>query len=133
MDLVKSWLNGDLVPALILWHSRQSGEVFILAVLVQREMESGRSPLASIQPFSAGQFGGERRYSDGEWTEAGQQVAEAATGFKKEIRLPWPRLTPIIESRQRRGMAWNQIDCLVSILGEMVLQAAKPDCSLDLF
>jgi hypothetical protein len=22
-------------------------------------------------------------------------------------------------------MAWNQIDCLVSILGEMVLQAAK--------
>ena len=41
------------------------------AVLVQREMETCRSPLASIQPFSAGQFGGERRCSDGEWTKAG--------------------------------------------------------------
>ena len=62
-----------------------------------------------------------------------RQVAEAATGFKKEIRLPWPRFTPITESRQRRGMAWNQIDCLVSILGEMVLKPLRPDCSLDLF
>jgi hypothetical protein len=40
-------------------------------VLVQREMESCRSPLASIQPFSAGQFGGLRRCSGGEWTKAG--------------------------------------------------------------
>ena len=30
VDLVKSWLDGDLVPALILWHSRQSGKVFIV-------------------------------------------------------------------------------------------------------
>lgn len=30
VDLVKSWLDGDLVPALILWHSKQSGKVFIV-------------------------------------------------------------------------------------------------------
>ncbi len=30
VDLVESWLNGDLVPALILWHSKQSGKVFIV-------------------------------------------------------------------------------------------------------
>ncbi len=30
VDLVRSWLDGDLVPALILWHSRQSGKVFIV-------------------------------------------------------------------------------------------------------
>src|SRR4029077_20688625 len=43
------------------------------------------SPLASIQTFSAGQFGRERRCSGGEWLKAS---AEAATGFNKEIRLP---------------------------------------------
>jgi hypothetical protein len=30
VDLVKSWLDGDLVPALILWHSKQSGKVFVV-------------------------------------------------------------------------------------------------------
>jgi len=30
VDLVKSWLDSDLVPALILWHSKQSGKVFIV-------------------------------------------------------------------------------------------------------
>lgn len=30
VDLVKSWLDGNLVPALILWHSKQSGKVFIV-------------------------------------------------------------------------------------------------------
>ncbi|HWY48272.1 MAG TPA: DUF262 domain-containing protein [Bryobacteraceae bacterium] len=30
VDLVKSWLDGELVPALILWHSKQSGKVFIV-------------------------------------------------------------------------------------------------------
>jgi hypothetical protein len=30
VDLVRSWLDGDLVPALILWHSRKSGKVFIV-------------------------------------------------------------------------------------------------------
>ena len=30
---------------------------YVLIVLVQREVESGRSPLASITPFSASQFG----------------------------------------------------------------------------
>jgi len=31
-----------------------------------------------------------------------RHVAEPATGFKKEIRLPWPRFTPITESRQTK-------------------------------
>jgi len=57
-------------------------------VLVQCEMESCRSPLASIQAFFGRPVWKERRCSGGEWTKAG---AEAATGFKKEIRLPWPR------------------------------------------
>lgn len=30
VDLVKSWLDGSLVPALILWHSKESGKVFIV-------------------------------------------------------------------------------------------------------
>ena len=30
VDLVKSWLDGKLVPALILWHSKDSGKVFIV-------------------------------------------------------------------------------------------------------
>lgn len=30
VDLVKSWLDGALVPALILWHSKESGKVFII-------------------------------------------------------------------------------------------------------
>ncbi len=30
VDLVKSWLDGNLVPALILWHSKQSGKVFVV-------------------------------------------------------------------------------------------------------
>jgi Protein of unknown function DUF262 len=30
VDLVKSWLDGELVRALILWHSKQSGKVFIV-------------------------------------------------------------------------------------------------------
>jgi Protein of unknown function DUF262/HNH endonuclease len=30
VDLVKSWLSGSLVPALILWHSKDSGKVFIV-------------------------------------------------------------------------------------------------------
>lgn len=42
-------------------------------VLVQREIESWRAPLAGITPFSA--FGGQGA------------AAETTTGFKKEIRL----------------------------------------------
>lgn len=30
VDLVKNWLDGNLVPALILWHSKQSGKVFVV-------------------------------------------------------------------------------------------------------
>jgi len=30
VDLVKSWLDGSLVPALILWHSKDSGKVFVI-------------------------------------------------------------------------------------------------------
>ena len=30
VDLVESWLDGSLVPALILWHSKDSGKVFII-------------------------------------------------------------------------------------------------------
>jgi hypothetical protein len=50
-------------------------------VLVQPEMESWRSPLASISPFSAGQLRGHRPM---QWRLVQQAAAETATGFKKE-------------------------------------------------
>ncbi len=30
VDLIKSWLDEQLVPALIIWHSRESGKIFII-------------------------------------------------------------------------------------------------------
>ena len=59
-------------------------------VLVHPEMESWRSPLASIPPFSTGQFGPHQQFSSGCWWT--RQAAETATGFKKEIRLGGPHL-----------------------------------------
>jgi hypothetical protein len=49
--------------------------------LVQPEMESWRSPLASIPPFSAGPLGGHRPM---QWRLVEQAAAETAAGFKKE-------------------------------------------------
>jgi hypothetical protein len=55
-------------------------------VLVQREMECGRSPLASIARASAGRV--ER--PSGTVTVTKKQRTETATGFKEEIRLGMP-------------------------------------------
>jgi hypothetical protein len=52
-------------------------------VLVQREMECGRSPLASIARVSAGRVA----RTNATVTDTRRQRAENATGFKKEIRL----------------------------------------------
>src|SRR3954453_1807081 len=49
-------------------------------VLVQREMENWRSPLASIPPSSAGQLGEHRAR---QWRLLNWAAAETATGFKK--------------------------------------------------
>jgi hypothetical protein len=51
-------------------------------VLVQREMESGRAPLASIAPILRGSL--HRRTW---WRPAEGAATETATGFEKEIRL----------------------------------------------
>jgi hypothetical protein len=83
------------------------------SVLVQREMESCRSPLATIQPFSAGQFGRERRCSGGEWTKAG---AEAATGFNKEIRLPDPGSQRRLGVEKKQRKAINAASVLAAVL-----------------
>ena len=56
-------------------------------MLVQREMENWRSPLASIPPSSAGQLGEHRPT---QWRTVERAAAETATGFKKEIRLVVP-------------------------------------------
>jgi hypothetical protein len=49
-------------------------------VLVQREMENWRFPLASIAPSSAGPVG---RTSRDKWRLVNWAAAETATGFKK--------------------------------------------------
>jgi hypothetical protein len=56
-------------------------------VLVQREVESAGSPLASITPFSASQFG---RHLPTHW-QVERAAAETANGFKKENTLGGPR------------------------------------------
>jgi hypothetical protein len=62
-------------------------------VLVQREMESGRAPLASITPIPRGQFAPPEAWRSGGRVPA----AETATGFiRKEIRL-----AGLIHSRPR--------------------------------
>ena len=68
-------------------------------VLVQREMESWRSPLASIQPFRRPSLDDTAQCSSGWWT---RQAAEAATGFKKEISWLVRRFTPISHRAPRR-------------------------------
>ena len=62
-------------------------------MLVQREMESGRAPLASITPIPRGQFAPPEAWRPGGRAPA----AETATGFiRKEIRL-----AGLIHSRSR--------------------------------
>ena len=59
------------------------------SVLVQREMESGRSPLASIARASAGRVARPNATATG----MRKQRAETATGFKKKIHIGWSALT----------------------------------------
>jgi hypothetical protein len=54
-------------------------------VLVHREMECERSPLASIAPIPPGPVCTEKR-----WRAGGKAATETATGFQKKIRLAWP-------------------------------------------
>jgi hypothetical protein len=58
--------------------------------LVQCEVESARSPLASIMPFSAGPFWGDISQRTGWVVE--RAVAETATSFKGKHR-GWAALT----------------------------------------
>src|SRR5262249_12957218 len=60
-------------------------------VLVQREVESGRSLLASIQPFRRASLGDTAPMS--RWW-ARRRSAEAATGFNKKPLLADPRAIP---------------------------------------
>ena len=59
------------------------------SVLVQREMECGRSPLASIARASTGRAGRSKATPTG----MRKQRAETATGFKKKIHIGWSALT----------------------------------------
>ena len=68
-------------------------------MLVQREMETCRSPLASILPFSVGQFGGEHRCSVGEWAKAGCLKLQLVS---KRNQATFARFTPITERRQTK-------------------------------
>jgi hypothetical protein len=77
-------------------------------VLVQREMESSRFPLASIQRFSDGSVW--RRVADVVTARGPRQVAEAATGFR-----------------------WHGTKSIVWCLEEWCFKPLRPDCSLDLF
>jgi len=52
-------------------------------VLVQREMESGRSPLVSITPFSAG------RFAPANAVAACGAVAEDCNWFQKRDQAAW--------------------------------------------
>jgi len=56
-------------------------------VLVQRQVESGRSPLASITPFRRASLGG---HLPTHWRVVERAAAETATGFKKENMLGGP-------------------------------------------
>jgi hypothetical protein len=98
-------------------------------VLVQREMESCRSPLASIQPFSAGQFGGER---DVVTASGPRQVAEAATGFKKGDQATLAPVHTHHREQAKDGMEPKSIVwCLY--LEKWCFKPLRPDCSLDSF
>jgi hypothetical protein len=75
-----------------------------MRVLVQREMESWRAPLASIAPIPAGpvctaESNGDRR----------KAATETATGFKKEIKFAGP-----IHHRARSTPA---VDCITRLRG----------------
>jgi hypothetical protein len=74
-------------------------------VLVQREMERWRAPLASIAPIPPGPVcTAEKR-----WRAGGRAATETATGFKKKIRLAWPRCTPIKEQANRNWLGKESI------------------------
>jgi hypothetical protein len=77
-----------------------SAQVSVL-VLVQREMESWRSQLASITPFSTGQFGPYGQCSG--WLLWTRWAAETATGFGKKSRWVVPKFTQGARTQKR---AW---------------------------
>ena len=75
------------------------------SVLVQREMERWRAPLASIAPIPPGPVcTAEKR-----WRAGGRAATETATGFKRKIRLAWPRCTPIKEQANRNWLRKESI------------------------
>jgi hypothetical protein len=66
-------------------------------VLVQREVENGRSPLASITPFRRASLGG---HLPTHW-QVERAAAETATGFKKGKHVGWSVLTrPGVDVKQ---------------------------------
>jgi hypothetical protein len=68
-------------------------------------MERWRAPLASIAPIPPGPVcTAEKR-----WRAGGRAATETATGFKKKIRLAWPRCTPIKEQANRNWLGKESI------------------------
>ena len=72
----------------------------------QREMESARSLVASIEPFSMAQFG-RHRPSSGWWA---RHAAEAATGFKEKSGwMGLPMHSPLTQGARAQNETGEEI------------------------